>query len=280
MKPTSIDNVLTADELTVIKKYMRTITDRSDVRPDITSQHPLWDSNDWPKEIISRVLDEHIPFKYQVDDIVFFDSTTSHTLHIDDQKKFNNSLTVLFEIEVNPSSETIFFNNFYNSTNGGIFTKKEWNPYTYTLGGISGPIKVDDIRDLLSLCRQNPESISEFKIDQNFINMLEKLVLKRSGIKGDQPKDGTITDVDYAKPGPRFNDYSMLTNYDPNKKFDADFHKKYLGHVELEDLHGLEVSDVVEWRAGSIVIFDSSQLHASSNSHISKKFITIFLHKL
>ena len=280
MKPTSIDNVLATNELAIIKEYMRTISDRSDVRPDITSQHPVWESDDWPKEIVSRVLNEHVPFKYQIDDIVFFDSTTSHTLHIDDQRKFNDSMTVLFEIEVAPRSETVFFNNFYNSTNGGIFTKKLWNPYTYTLNGTSGPTKVDDIRDLLSQCRQNPEAIAEFNVTQDFIDMLEKLISKRSGIKGDEPKDGVITDVDYAKPGPRFNNYSILSNYDPNKKFDADFHKKYLGHIELEDLHGLEVSDIIEWRPGSIIMFDSSQLHASSNSHISKKFITIFLHKL
>ena len=47
--------------------------------------------------------------------------------------------------------------------------------------------------------------------------------------------------------------------------FDAEIHKKYLKHENIENLAGLEVELIYEWELGSMLIFDRTNLHCSSS---------------
>ena len=59
-----------------------------------------------------------------------------------------------------------------------------------------------------------------------------------------------------------------------NNDFDKDFHKKYLAHENIENLKGLKVQMVYSWKPGEVLIFDRTNLHASS-SNIQKSKIGI-----
>lgn len=55
------------------------------------------------------------------------------------------------------------------------------------------------------------------------------------------------------------------------KPFDEKIHQKYLKHENLDNLKGLEVELIYEWKIGSMLIFDRSHLHCSSSVIEGKK---------
>jgi hypothetical protein len=54
------------------------------------------------------------------------------------------------------------------------------------------------------------------------------------------------------------------------KSFDKNVHKKYLSHINIENLRGMEVEMIYEWKVGETFIMDRSYIHCSS-SNINKK---------
>jgi hypothetical protein len=63
-------------------------------------------------------------------------------------------------------------------------------------------------------------------------------------------------------------------------EFDKDIYQKYFTHVKYKWLNGLSLSNVLEWKPTSALIFDSLQLHAASDFRSlgikSKLAISIF----
>ena len=56
-----------------------------------------------------------------------------------------------------------------------------------------------------------------------------------------------------------------------SKPFDKNAYEKYLTHEKLDNLAGLEIEFVYEWEMGSMLIFDRTNLHCSSNKIDGKK---------
>ena len=56
-----------------------------------------------------------------------------------------------------------------------------------------------------------------------------------------------------------------------DKPFDKEVHKKYLAHENIDNLRGLEVEYIYEWKVGSMLIFDRTHLHCSSSIIEGKK---------
>tara|TARA_B110000027_G_C16108597_1_gene296532 strand:+ start:1567 stop:2262 length:696 start_codon:yes stop_codon:yes gene_type:complete len=54
------------------------------------------------------------------------------------------------------------------------------------------------------------------------------------------------------------------------KKFDTEIHKKYLSHIDINNLEGMEIDKIYNWKIGETLIFDRTQLHSAS-SKIDKK---------
>ena len=64
------------------------------------------------------------------------------------------------------------------------------------------------------------------------------------------------------------------------KSFDQEQHEKYLNHEKIENLSGLEIDLVYEWKLGSMLIFDRTKLHCSSSLIDCKKIgLTTFTKK-
>lgn len=59
--------------------------------------------------------------------------------------------------------------------------------------------------------------------------------------------------------------------------FDLDQYKTYLKHLPYETVQGLSIKQVVPWRIGEALIFDSSLLHCGSYFRGVKKGLTILV---
>ena len=272
-------NLISESERKELVEYLRTEGDRRDARPDITSKHPLWNQSVWPQHIVQKALDKIFPNGYIVDEVTFMDSNIGLKPHTDWIGGFK---TVLFALDADPVAHTVFFNNFvrqrpFESAFAVFLTRKKWTPFQYTMTNKHGePTYVEDIKDLLEQCKNNPESVTDFNPTPEFIQDLEALIVKRSM---PQLKHKDQTDqTGYTQVTPRISDYSCVENYDENLMFDEELHKQYLNHIAIEDLHGLTFDQAVEWNLGDVIAFDSEQVHSASSTHSNKKFITVFLH--
>jgi len=54
------------------------------------------------------------------------------------------------------------------------------------------------------------------------------------------------------------------------KEFDRETHAKYLTHIDIGNLKGLEIEMIYEWKVGETLIMDRSHIHSAS-SRIEKK---------
>ena len=73
---------------------------------------------------------------------------------------------------------------------------------------------------------------------------------------------------------------SEHTNFYGNEEFDPISHKKYLAHENINNLKGLKIEMVYKWNVGEILVFDRTNLHASScNINKSKIGIATFTKK-
>ena len=65
-----------------------------------------------------------------------------------------------------------------------------------------------------------------------------------------------------------------------NKEFDNELYKKYLTHLDINNLKGLEIEFVYKWKVGETLIVDRSHIHCSSSFIKHKKLgLTTFTKK-
>ena len=50
-----------------------------------------------------------------------------------------------------------------------------------------------------------------------------------------------------------------------NKEFDKEFYKKYLTHLDIDNLKGMEIEYVYSWKVGESLIVDRSHVHCASS---------------
>ena len=80
------------------------------------------------------------------------------------------------------------------------------------------------------------------------------------------------------KPKPGQNDRS--SKHLGKKEFDKEIHKKYLSHIDINNLKGLEVEMIYSWKIGETLIMDRSHIHSSSSRIEYKKLgLTTFTKK-
>ena len=87
-------------------------------------------------------------------------------------------------------------------------------------------------------------------------------------------------DVDELKfkPGPGQNERSR--EHLGTEEFDKTIYKKYLTHLDTNNLKGLKVELVYQWKVGETLIMDRSHIHCSSSKIVNKKLgLTTFTKK-
>ena len=64
------------------------------------------------------------------------------------------------------------------------------------------------------------------------------------------------------------------------EEFDKEIHQKYLTHIDINNLKGLKVELVYQWKVGETLIMDRSHIHCSSSKIVNKKLgLTTFTKK-
>ena len=65
-----------------------------------------------------------------------------------------------------------------------------------------------------------------------------------------------------------------------SKEFDKEIHKKYLTHIDINNLKGMEIEMIYEWKIGESLIVDRTHIHCSSSRIKEKKLgLTTFTKK-
>jgi hypothetical protein len=166
-------------------------------------------------------------------------------------------------LQVNGPSATVFFDNYWQGASTK-FSKVLIQDYEYNLENHQGQlVHVPDLRELLTRCLTNPDSISNFEVDEKFIKTLEYLI-------------GARSNQAISKKDNRCYDYTNIKNYQADRKFSSDLHQQYLSHIPIENLHGLTVDQIVSWNIGDAIVFDRKQLHCAAAGHQEKIGITVF----
>ena len=64
------------------------------------------------------------------------------------------------------------------------------------------------------------------------------------------------------------------------EEFDEEIYRKYLTHIDINNLRGLKVELVYKWKVGETLIMDRSHIHSSSSNIVNKKLgLTTFTKK-
>ncbi len=80
------------------------------------------------------------------------------------------------------------------------------------------------------------------------------------------------------KPKPGQNDRSC--EHLGEKEFDKEIHKKYLSHIDINNLRGLEIEMIYNWKVGETLIVDRTHVHCASSRINNKKLgLTTFTKK-
>jgi hypothetical protein len=82
------------------------------------------------------------------------------------------------------------------------------------------------------------------------------------------------------KPNADQNDRSNKHILADGKSFDKNIHKKYLSHINIENLRGMEIETIYDWKVGETFIMDRTYIHCSSSNLDKRKLgLTTFTKK-
>jgi hypothetical protein len=275
-----VPDAFTETERLALLDYLDQDDDRTDDRPDVRSKHPNWNQPGWPQHIVADVMDRVLGKKYNIEEVVFRQDKVSLKIHTDyGSPEGYQGKTMIFLLDAKPEAQTIFFKNYFTVWTrwGAFFTKTPWNRFAYTLTNKHGDLQqIEDLRDFLTQCESSPGSVENFDVTEEFLAKIRHLIHKRTLPKLEPGVQDQTTG--YMQAGLRLDDYSVLTDYDPDARFDPEIHRRFLSDTPIQDLNGLAVESVQHWQVGGVLIFDREQLHSSSNCHQQKSFITIFYH--
>ena len=87
-------------------------------------------------------------------------------------------------------------------------------------------------------------------------------------------------DEDELKFRPVFGQNERSREHLGAEEFDKATHTKYLTHIDINNLKGLKVESVYQWKVGETLIMDRSHIHCSSANFVNKKLgLTTFTKK-
>ena len=64
---------------------------------------------------------------------------------------------------------------------------------------------------------------------------------------------------------PKFDQNDRSNEHLGNKEFDKELYKKYLTHLDIDNLKGMEIEQVYSWKVGETLIVDRSHIHCASS---------------
>lgn len=261
-----VKNIISKNEINDLLCYNQTVDDRSDVRPDVVSKHPRWNVDEWPQHIIEKILNSVLDYEYEVEEVIFNTSKISFRLHADsgNSNVDRQGHAVLIPLTATGPAHTVFFDNYWHH-DSTKFSRVEISPFQYQLPNKNNEwVKIQDIRDFLTTLKYNPNTITDFVVNAEFIAEIENLVKARS--------NNSISKVDN-----RCYDYSQIVNYDEEYQIDSKTYNTYLSHIDYESVKGLKIQSIAEWISTSCFVFPRIQIHCAASGHEEKTGVTVFV---
>ena len=87
-------------------------------------------------------------------------------------------------------------------------------------------------------------------------------------------------DEEELKFKPKLDQNNRSSQHLGDKEFDREIHQKYLTHIDINNLKGLEIEIIYNWKIGETLIMDRSHIHSSSSNIKGKKLgLTTFTKK-
>jgi hypothetical protein len=258
------NNQLSPNNVRSLLDYFHVDDETVDARPDVRSKHPQWDSQ-WPKHIIKNVLDNILDYDYRVEEVVFFDTKISYSLHVDSGKieSSRKGHVIIFPLFVDGTGSTALFDNHWH-LDSTRFSKVKIEPFEYNLPNrFESWTYIKDLRILLDQCLNSSETINDFVVDEEFISTLRYLIDARQDLKT-------------SKVDGRCYDYTDVVGYDSQLKFNEHIHDQNFTHIPIETLHGLTLNSIIHWNVGSCFAFERTRLHSACSGHNKKIGLTIF----
>ena len=87
-------------------------------------------------------------------------------------------------------------------------------------------------------------------------------------------------DEEELKFKPKLGQNNRSSQHLGDKEFDKEIHQKYLTHIDINNLKGLEIEIIYNWKIGETLIMDRTHIHSSSSRINHKKLgLTTFTKK-
>ena len=87
-------------------------------------------------------------------------------------------------------------------------------------------------------------------------------------------------DKEELKIKPKFGQNNRSCEHLGDKEFDKEIHQQYLTHIDINNLKGLEIELIYNWKIGETLIMDRTHIHSSSSRINHKKLgLTTFTKK-
>ena len=87
-------------------------------------------------------------------------------------------------------------------------------------------------------------------------------------------------DKEELKIKPKFGQNERSCEHLGDKEFDKEIHQQYLAHININNLKGLEIELIYNWKIGETLIMDRTHIHSSSSRIKNKKLgLTTFTKK-
>jgi len=166
--------------------------------------------------------------------------------------------------------------------------------YKIKLKEVLGDFKMDNLQsakgeDFLGLFQESFDPL-DIHVDSGFANNIiyKQLVTPLAPIGGTvifsnrwYGRSTTFTiDDEELKFKPKLGQNDRSSKHLGNQDFDKEIYKKYLSHLDINNLKGLKIDSIYEWKVGETLIMDRSHIHCASSYVGDKKLgLTTFTKK-
>ena len=166
--------------------------------------------------------------------------------------------------------------------------------YKVKLKEVLSDFKMDNLQsekgeDFLGLFQESFDPL-DIHVDSGFANNIiyKQLVTPLAPVGGTvifsnrwYGRSTTFTiDDEELKFKPKLGQNDRSSKHLGNQDFDKEIYKKYLSHLDINNLKGLKIDFVYEWKVGETLIMDRSHIHCASSYVGDKKLgLTTFTKK-
>lgn len=270
--PGEVDNFLEDNEIKIILEYMNSLKDNMVDRDESTKISFNFNDHKILKDIEIKV--KKLIGEFYVNDFKphFHTSRFPLRIHADTGKNPNDIIfkNIVIPLKINSKNNSsvhtiIFKNKWFNQS--ALFTTKSDQDYDYIIKDVDGNFQdIIDIRDFLRVLKNTADS--------------KKINYKGGNYIKDKSFFNYILSLSKGKR------YNLRTNkhIQSDNEFDKKLYDKYMSHQPYEDLKGMEVEKIFQWKPGKLFMWDRVQIHSSDNflkdnNLESKTFIAFFTSK-